>query len=63
MLVKTEGDKRTPISVYFVRPKLNQPLPNLYGEGAYPFNDPNEWNKEHHRRACLDRPLAYGLLT
>lgn len=45
-----EGDKRTPIGVYFARTKLNQPLPDLYGEGAYPLNYPNEWDKQQNRK-------------
>lgn len=47
---QSEGDKRTPIGVYFARTKLNQPLPDLYGEGAYPLNYPNEWDRQHNRR-------------
>lgn len=47
---QTEGDKRTPIGVYFASTKLNQPLPDLYGGGAYPLNYPNEWDKQHNRR-------------
>ena len=39
---KAEGDKRTPIGVYFASTKLNRPLPDLYGEAAYPLNYPNE---------------------
>jgi len=50
VIKQSEGDKRTPIGVYFARPKLNQPLPDLYGEGAYPLNYPNEWDREHNRR-------------
>jgi murein L,D-transpeptidase YafK len=50
VIKQSEGDKRTPIGVYFARPKLNQPLPDLYGEGAYPLNYPNEWDKENNRR-------------
>jgi len=50
VIKQSEGDKRTPIGVYFARPKLNQPLPDLYGEGAYPLNYPNEWDKEHNRK-------------
>jgi len=47
---QAEGDKRTPIGVYFARPKLTQPLPDLYGDGAYPLNYPNEWDKENNRK-------------
>lgn len=50
VIKQTEGDKRTPIGVYFARPKLNQPLPDLYGEGAYPLNYPNEWDSQNNRR-------------
>lgn len=45
-----EGDKRTPLGVYFTRTKLTQPLPDLYGGGAYPLNYPNEWDKTHNRK-------------
>ena len=46
---KTEGDKRTPIGVYFAKAKLNQPLADMYGDGAYPLNYPNEWDQRHNR--------------
>ena len=46
---KTEGDKRTPIGVYFAKTKLNQPLADMYGDGAYPLNYPNEWDQRHNR--------------
>lgn len=39
---KDQGDKRTPIGVYFASKKLNRPLPDLYGDAAYPLNYPNE---------------------
>ena len=41
----TEGDKRTPEGVYFASSKLTQKLPDFYGDGAYPLNYPNEWDK------------------
>ena len=47
---QSEGDKRTPIGVYFARGKLNQSLPDFYGEGAYPLNYPNEWDKQNNRK-------------
>ena len=50
VIKQAEGDKRTPIGVYFARSKLKQPLPDLYGEGAYPLNYPNEWDKENNRK-------------
>jgi murein L,D-transpeptidase YafK len=46
---KAEGDKRTPIGVYFARSKLTQPLADMYGNGAYPLNYPNEWDIQHKR--------------
>lgn len=45
-----EGDKRTPIGVYFASTKLKQPLPDLYGDGAYPLNYPNEWDRTNNRK-------------
>ena len=39
---RDQGDKRTPIGVYFASRKLNRPLPDLYGDAAYPLNYPNE---------------------
>ncbi len=46
---QTEGDKRTPIGVYFAGQKLTQPLADMYGDGAYPLNYPNEWDTQHNR--------------
>lgn len=46
---KSEGDKRTPIGVYFAKQKLTQPLADMYGDGAYPLNYPNEWDAQHNR--------------
>lgn len=47
---RKEGDKRTPIGVYF----SNGPLPkkrltDFYGRGAYPINYPNEWDRREGR--------------
>lgn len=39
---KDQGDKRTPVGVYFAAKKLSTPLPDLYGDGAFPLNYPNE---------------------
>ncbi len=50
IIKQSEGDKRTPIGVYFARPKLTQPLPDLYGDGAYPLNYPNDWDRENNRK-------------
>lgn len=47
---QAEGDKRTPIGVYFASTKLTQPLPDLYGDAAYPLNYPNEWDKANNRK-------------
>ncbi|MEQ1767648.1 MAG: L,D-transpeptidase family protein [Methylotenera sp.] len=46
---QAEGDKRTPIGVYFAKPKLTQPLADMYGDGAYPLNYPNEWDSRFNR--------------
>ena len=46
---QVEGDKRTPVGVYFAKPKLTQPLADMYGNGAYPLNYPNEWDVKHNR--------------
>ena len=41
-----EGDQRTPIGVYFVVDNLPKAkLGALYGDGAFPINYPNEWDK------------------
>lgn len=37
-----EGDKRTPVGLYFSKKKITSPLGDLYGDGAYPLNYPNE---------------------
>lgn len=37
-----EGDKRTPVGLYFSNKKITSPLADLYGDGAYPLNYPNE---------------------
>ena len=50
VIKQSEGDKRTPIGVYFARAKLNQPLPDFYGDGAYPLNYPNEWDRQNNRK-------------
>lgn len=46
---QTEGDKRTPIGVYFAKQKLTQSLADMYGGAAYPLNYPNEWDVQHNR--------------
>ena len=41
-----EGDKKTPIGVYHVTSSLpRQKVGDFYGNGAYPLNYPNEWDK------------------
>lgn len=45
-----EGDKKTPIGVYHVTASLpRQKLADLYGNGAFPLNYPNEWDKRNGR--------------
>lgn len=44
-----EGDKRTPIGVYFASAKITKPLADMYGNGAYPLNYPNEWDIQNKR--------------
>lgn len=40
-----EGDKKTPLGVYFTGARLAQEkLPDLYGAAAYPLSYPNEWD-------------------
>lgn len=42
-----EGDKKTPLGVYFSGTQLaKEKLPDLYGIAAYPLNYPNEWDKK-----------------
>ncbi len=43
-----EGDKRTPLGVYFAGARLPQSkLPDFYGSAAFPLNYPNEWDRHH----------------
>ena len=43
---QVEGDKRTPVGVYFVTSYLPpEELPSYYGEGAFPINYPNAWDR------------------
>ena len=45
-----EGDKRTPIGVYHVTANLpRQKLSDFYGNGAFPINYPNEWDRQQGR--------------
>lgn len=41
-----EGDKRTPLGVYFTSQQLpKNKLPDFYGNAAYPLSYPNEWDR------------------
>jgi len=43
-----EGDQRTPVGVYFVSDFIeSKNLPDLYGEGAFPINYPNAWDRSN----------------
>src|SRR3989338_7119619 len=45
-----EGDKRTPIGVYFVKAELPKSrLADMYGSGAYQLSYPNEWDRKNKR--------------
>ena len=45
-----EGDQKTPIGVYFVTGFIpSEDLPDLYGDGAFPINYPNAWDRSHNR--------------
>ncbi len=45
-----EGDKKTPVGVYYVTASLpRQKLGDFYGNGAFPINYPNEWDKRQGR--------------
>jgi murein L,D-transpeptidase YafK len=45
-----EGDKRTPIGVYYVKDSLPaSSLTDFYGVGAFPLSYPNEWDIKHGR--------------
>jgi murein L,D-transpeptidase YafK len=44
-----QGDKRTPLGVYFAGQKLTQPLADMYGDGAYPLNYPNELDQHQSK--------------
>jgi len=44
----TEGDKRTPVGVYFANDFIApEELPDLYGDGAFPINYPNAWDRRN----------------
>jgi murein L,D-transpeptidase YafK len=44
------GDQKTPIGVYHVTRYIDgMELPDLYGEGAFPINYPNTWDRRKQR--------------
>lgn len=46
----SEGDKRTPLGVYFINDKLpKEKLTDFYGPVAFPLSYPNEWDKRQGR--------------
>ena len=46
---QTQGDKRTPLGVYFAGAKLTQPLNDIYGDAAFPLNYPNEIDQHQNK--------------
>jgi murein L,D-transpeptidase YafK len=44
-----EGDKKTPIGVYFTGKKIKESLSNFYGDAAYPLSYPNEIDRKNKR--------------
>ena len=42
---KFEGDKKTPYGTYFLQKKIERELTDFYGDGAYPLNYPNKFDK------------------
>ena len=44
-----EGDQRTPVGLYFSNKKITSPLADLYGDGAYPLNYPNELDTHNNK--------------
>ena len=40
-----EGDKKTPFGTYFIQKKIQRQLIDFYGDGAYPLNYPNKFDK------------------
>ncbi len=45
-----EGDQKTPLGVYFVTRFIeSNELPDLYGDGAFPINYPNIWDRRNGR--------------
>ncbi len=47
---KVSGDNKTPIGIYKITSYLiDEDLPELYGDGAYPLNYPNVWDKKNKK--------------
>ena len=47
---KISGDNKTPVGVYKITSRLiDEDLPELYGNGAYPINYPNVWDKRNKK--------------
>jgi len=46
----SEGDKRTPVGVYYADSQLIKKLPDFYGNAAYPLNYPNEWDRHQGKK-------------
>ena len=47
---KISGDNKTPVGVYKITSNLiDEDLPELYGDGAYPINYPNIWDKKNNK--------------
>ena len=47
---KTSGDNKTPVGVYKITSYLSDDdLPELYGNGAFPINYPNSWDKKNKK--------------
>ena len=44
-----EGDRRTPLGVYFLTGRLMDSLPDKYGPIAFPVDYPNAWDRRHGR--------------
>ena len=43
-----EGDQKTPIGVYFASSYIGpSKLPDFYGDGAFPINYPNAWDRKN----------------
>jgi len=40
-----EGDKKTPFGTYFLQKKIQRKLTDFYGDGAYPLNYPNDFDR------------------